>query len=616
MGGIAAIFQRDGAKVLAQTLDCVSDALVHRPADTRGQWIKGPVGLAHHAFYTTPESATEQQPTHDETHPLTVTFDGRIDNREELLKSLGLPATVSDAKIVLGAYVKWRDACPIRLIGDFAFAIWDDVHQELFCARDFPGIRPFYYCCDGNRFVCSTELQQILQLQDFDCEINEGMAGEFLTGTVYDCQETLYRNILRLVPGHCMRIGSTFLSIRRYWDGHDIEPLVYRDDDQYAEHVLAVLTEAVRCRLRGLSTVGMYLSGGLDSSAVAAIGHAQGADLRAFTFRFSDHPDCDESEYCNEMANSLAMPLATFVPGTAGPQTYEAQARQYLDLPDYPGGTMRDVLHKAAAAQGIRVVLTGNGGDECFSRAGDLWVEWLYSGQFSKVLKDFARDFSFKSVTRFLQQGIWPLLPLGLRRLKHRWSGSSIVDDGLRQDFIARIKLGRRIGRRFEVPRHWSPATRLLYQRFVSGFCPHGYEYDERAAARFGIEERHPFLDRRMIELALSMPEDQRIRMGMDRYVQRHALRGLLPDRVRLRQDKADFSHVYVEALKRCFGRTQDFRDFSIVKKGWIDPARAKDMLESTLGAYSANAPDYHRHMWPLWMFYSVETWLAALKGR
>jgi asparagine synthase (glutamine-hydrolysing) len=594
----------------------VSEALAHRPVDAKGQWIKGSIGLSHRAFFTTPESAGEQQPMHDQDRRLAVTFDGRIDNREELLKSLRLPPTCSDADIVLSAYAKWRDDCPIHLIGDFAFALWDEVNQELFCARDFPGIRPFYYCCDGNRFVCSTELHQILQLQDFDCEINEGMVGEFLTGTVYDCQETLYRHILRLAPGHCMRIGSTYQSTRRYWDGHDIKPLIYDNDDQYVEHVLTTLNEAVRCRLRGLTTVGVYLSGGLDSSALAAIAHNQDIDLRAFTFQFPNHPDCDESKYCHEMSKFLSIPLTTLVPGAVGPSIYGAQARQYRDLPDYPGGTMRDVLHEAAAAQGIRVVLTGNGGDECFSRAGNLWVEWLHAGRFSKFLNDFRREFSFKSVNLFLRQGIWPLMPLRIRRLKHRLSGASLADDGLMPDFIARVKLGRRIGLRFEAPRHWSPANRLLYQRFVSGYCPHAYEYDERAAARFGIEERHPFLDRRMIELALSLPEDQRIRMGIDRYIQRYALRGLLPEKIRQRQDKADFSHVYVEALKQCFGKAQDFRDFSIVRNGWVDPIIAKDMLESTMGGYSTNASDYRRHMWPLWMFYSLETWLAALRQR
>ena len=616
MSGIAVAYQRDGAPVADNMLRRMSDALAHRPADTCGQWQRGPVALAHRALYTTPEAVGEVQPLHDAVAQLTLTFDGRVDNRAELLKTLNLPSDTSDAALVLCAYERWGQGCPVRLLGDFAFALWDAQQQQLFCARDFLGLKPFYYYLDDKRFLCATELQQILAAGGVSREINEGMVGESLAASVTHREETLYRHIRRLLPGHSLRVTANGWETTAFWDGYHVKPVRYRRADEYAEHFQDVFQEAVRCRLRSSGPVGAHLSGGLDSTAVVAVARHLQAECAAFAQLFPRHPACDESAYSLDAAGFLQVNLQPIYPDTALPRHYEAQAQRYLDLPDYPNGSLGETMKKAIAGQGIRVVLTGGGGDECFSRAGHLWAELLRDGRFRTLARHFRTAFKAgpaNACTQLLRRGLWPLLPATAHRLRHRRTAASFVETGLAGDFVRRINLAQRFNTPDDLPGSWSPAQKALYQRITDGGNLHGYEFEERSNAVFGLEERHPFLDRRVVELTLALPEEQRYQPGADKYIMRQALRGLLPEKVRQRTDKGDFSHVFPEALALCLPDAQALNTWRIVAEGWLDKGIAHRMLLSLQQLYAAGETGYTKYMWRLWMFYSVETWFRTL---
>ena len=210
MSGIAGIYNRDGRDINPELLSRMTDAIAQRGLDGSGKWINGPVGLGHQMLWTTPESTLEKQPLCDDTATRCLTFDGRIDNRKELrtsLKTQGVMLrTDTDAEIVLRAYECWGSACPNRILGDFAFAVWDAPHRRLFCARDILGMRPFYYYADNHAFLFASELQQLLQIPSIPREPNEGMIGEYLVSAVNNKNETLYKGIFRLPPAHFLII--------------------------------------------------------------------------------------------------------------------------------------------------------------------------------------------------------------------------------------------------------------------------------------------------------------------------------------------------------------------------------------------------------------------------
>ena len=162
------------------------DAMAHRGPDGIGRFYEGQAGLGHAMLRVTPESFGEIQPLGDETGAIRLTFDGRIDNRRELrelVEAAGAQVrSDTDPELVLKAFQSLGEDCVRRMLGDFAFVIWDATHRRLFCARDQSGIRPFYYYCDGKTFLAASELQQILHYPGLPQEPNEGLIGEFLTG--------------------------------------------------------------------------------------------------------------------------------------------------------------------------------------------------------------------------------------------------------------------------------------------------------------------------------------------------------------------------------------------------------------------------------------------------
>jgi asparagine synthase (glutamine-hydrolysing) len=184
MSGISGIYNLDGHPANPFALKQMSDALAHRGPDGTRQWIHGPVGFTHLRNNTTPESVYERQPLGNEDGSCWLTMDGRIDNGPEVrttLESKGLQCRdATDAELVLRAYECWCEDCPKRLLGDFAFAIWDSRKQHLFCARDHLGVRPFYYHRGASQFAFGSEIRALLALETIPRRLNESRLVDFL----------------------------------------------------------------------------------------------------------------------------------------------------------------------------------------------------------------------------------------------------------------------------------------------------------------------------------------------------------------------------------------------------------------------------------------------------
>ncbi|MCC7354739.1 MAG: lasso peptide isopeptide bond-forming cyclase, partial [Anaerolineae bacterium] len=274
MSAIAGIYSIDGKPVAPNDLERMAESLAHRGSDRQGLWHKGPVGLVHRMLWTTPESLHERLPLIDGTGDLVLTADARIDNRDELVKALGLASSLSDefsdSELILGAYQKWGERCPEQLLGDFAFAIWDAKRQHLFCARDPMGVRPFYYHHSALLFVFASEIKALHCLSQVPRLLNEMRVADYLVRLFEDRAITFYRDILRLPAAHSLIVArGGEIRLRRYWALDPSREVRLRSDDEYAEAFLGLFTEAVRCRTRSAFPVGSTLSGGVDSSSVA-----------------------------------------------------------------------------------------------------------------------------------------------------------------------------------------------------------------------------------------------------------------------------------------------------------------------------------------------------------
>ena len=233
------------------------------------------MGLCHLRLCITPESLHEHLPMPDAAQNLVLTADARIDNRDELINELAIAETghrvVTDSELILAAYARWGEGCPERLVGDFAFAIWDGRNQTLFCARDHFGVKPFYYHRSGRFFAFASEIRALLRLKAISGRVNETKVADFLGRTELDPTTTFYQDLLQLPAAHSMVIGHERSAIRCYWALDGSRELRLKSDDEYHEAFRAHFTRAVRDHVRSAYPIGSLLSGGLDSSSIVAV---------------------------------------------------------------------------------------------------------------------------------------------------------------------------------------------------------------------------------------------------------------------------------------------------------------------------------------------------------
>ena len=334
------------------------------------------------------------------------------------------PVCVTDQtqSSVLRSYETWGEQCLAHIDGDFALAIWNARTREAFCARDRTGRKPFYYAPSATCLAFASEFGTLLQLgfvsQDFN---NDDIVGTLLTGG-QSFTQTLVKGIVRLPPACLMTVRDGTAQPRRYWDIDCFAELRYQSEGDYEEHFRQVIGDAVRRRLRSASPVGVYVSGGLDSSAVLCVASAQTADRRALCSLSATFPGlaCDESSHI-AAANSKAGVtgyLFPFLPPRG--EFYVEQVWRFSDVCDSPNAAPLNALRAFAQQTGIRVALTGHGADELLGRNPHYYRELLrehgYRALAAQAVLDARRSGALLPVLR-------GAIGAGIRRYQARESG-------------------------------------------------------------------------------------------------------------------------------------------------------------------------------------------------
>lgn len=567
MSAIAGIYVLDGRPVDCILLERMVESLTHRGPDGGGFWTEGSVGLGHRMLWTTPESLKERQPMLSEDGGLCLTADARVDNRDELkaeLEAKGIRLrTDTDAELILQAYEVWGEDCPRKILGDFAFALWDGRRRRLFCARDPIGIKPFFYFFDGKTFGWASEPKAIFEDGTIPREPNLTLICLYLLGRFDEREETLYRDVYRLPPAHYMVLEGGHLRKAQYWDidpGHMIR---YQTDAEYAEHFLSLFREAVRTRLRSHGPVGALLSGGLDSSSIVCTaqrlfqeGVIPNNGFETFSIVFDELP-CDERSYIDEVVRQWDM-KANHLPHEQHLSWLDfEQAHLYPDVGYFPNIFMNAPSFRSASQKGIRIMLSGSGGDELFVVGVDRLTDLMRQGSLRKLMVQLRRDvaLSLRSpFSLFFTYCLRPLIPgpvkAALRPLLKPSRGNGIpswVNAACLREMgvYERLRTERR-GTQFP-----TRAQQRIYNVLVYGWSTNiARDMMERLAAHFCTESRYPFFDRRLVEFLLAVPEEQRWCGEWIKALLRRAMEGILPEPIRTRKGKAEFSPVIYLELK------------------------------------------------------------------
>ncbi len=577
MCGIAGIWNRDGRPVEIETLRRFARSLAHRGPDGEGTFVDADacLGLGHRRLSILDRSANGDQPMRSLDGRYTIVYNGEIYNFLELRDELEAAGyrftTTTDTEVIAAAYDRWGDACQSRFNGMWAFALWDARARTLVLSRDRFGVKPLYYLDDGRRFVFASELKAFLSLDGFDAReessalaraVRDPLAAEAFA-------ETPLRGVRKLMPGHRISATRERTEIRRWWNTLEHRIDVPRTLAAQAEELRALISDAVRVRLRSDVPVAVALSGGLDSSSVlgslaalaandapaSAAARRAPAWHSAFTAAFPGTP-LDERAYAERAARAAGFSLHDVAIDPAA--TTEQSERIAFDLEEV---TMTDpspvwTLYRAMRAAGVTVALNGDGADE------------LFCGYVHQVDYALERAGGMLKPRRFrdLVETRCGMMPGG-------GSATARLRLAVRHDPRLRSLARRMRGVRGGSPRiarpdaahaHRAPAAEdafalqgaereasaagltplgaFLYGQFHATTLPGILRMFDRASMAHGVEIRSPFLDWRIVRFAFSLPDASRAGGGYTKRVLREAMRGLVPEPVRTRREKIGFN--------------------------------------------------------------------------
>ena len=645
MSGIAGMYDRTGQAVERALVHRMTTALRHRGPDAEGLWLAGPVGFGHRMLRTTPESLCDTQPLANATGTLCLTLDGRLDNRHELqvaLKAKDINCqSLTDSELVLGAYTCWGERCVERLLGDFAFALWDSRRQTLFCARDHIGVKPFYYYVSDRYFLFGSEIKALLSVPHVPHNINEARIADYLVTELegIDTTCTFYRAILRLPPEHTLTVCGDQVSVRSYWSLDPTQEISYRSQAEYTDAFQNVFTQAVECRLRGVSPVACMLSGGLDSSAIVGVarellGKSGTRAIPTFSAISTEATNCVETSYIQAVLSLDKLRAHTVRPDQLGSFLTELEQIP-LRTDDLFDNLiiLPQLMYIAARRQGFNVVLDGVDGDLVASQGGSYLAYLLRAGEWRTAL-DEARgiqkvfDPSCSVGRLLLSSSLFALRPfvparvLWLRRqLRHTRSfKQALARTLMNPDFARRIDLAGRLEMLWEQRRTTQPQT-LREEHAAnlnSAYIPVALERYDRVAATYSIEPRHPFFDKRLVEFCLALPREQKVSNGWSKILLRRAMAGLLPDQVRWRPGWEhlgdDFSAAFLglehALLKHVVRGDSDDSGDMIDLSEYVDGVALRQAYQRYVSCGSFEAGE------KVWQAVTLALWLRRVRRR
>lgn len=544
MSVIYGIIHTNGTPIRDAEIDLLRNELNDVKFDREATWRETTVHLGVQLRQLVNNDA-EQAPLQDSG--LVICADARLDNRKELAEKLGISLEsldkLSDSQLILKAYQKWGKESPKKLLGDFAYVIYDKNSKQLFCARDYIGIRPFYYYWVNGCFSFCTMRHPLM----VSCPVTPTPNDMFIVASFIEsgaeASHTIANEILRLPPAHSLTIDETGIQLHRYWEPRPMPLLQLANEEEYANAMRELFTRAVTCRTQSDHQIGSHLSSGLDSGSVTVLAaralHKQGKKLLAFSW--SPEP--------NEISQALG-DERDLILDVCRQEQIECQFSKlksvdmFSQQPQYRsiwGGYLyqHETDHLPSYLKyDCRIMLSGWGGDEFASYCGsrgflaDLLLQKNIVYFMSQALR--LRLNGMLSTSAILKQTLYPLLPDAIYR-------HYIERQGQRESFI-NAKLESLLGQLSQKRDRWHQRDLKRVQRrlLLNGYLHDRIEIWAQFGEIYGVNYLYPMLDKRLVEFVLAIPIEQLSRNGWRRFLFRNAMQGILPASVQWNKSKME----------------------------------------------------------------------------
>ncbi|MGB3478341.1 MAG: asparagine synthase (glutamine-hydrolyzing) [bacterium] len=554
MCGICGIYSRK-RNVDHEILIRMRDTMIHRGPDGAGIYISKnrSVGFGHRRLKVIDLSDNATQPMTNEDRTIWLVCNGEIYNFLELRNNIERKGhkfkSRNDNEVILHLYEEKGIDLIDDLDGDFTFAIWDEHQQVLYVVRDRLGIKPCFYYYDSDNFIFASEIKAILQFPSFKRSLNPVALHHFLTYHTIPAPYTIYKGINKLLPGHYLQIDDTGSFMKKYWsiEKYFVKSSVIRGESDYVAEFLHLYKNAIKKRLMSDVPLGIYLSGGVDSSSLVALASELTKSLKTFSVTFGEEFSCDESIYSNEVAKRYMTEHHDF---KITPDVFNRlpEIVKYFDEPfAIPSAVPMYELSKHASHQ-IKVVLTGDGGDEFYGGyaryhwdivsekircSGLSWLTNILSFIFRKIPADLVphkvgkgRDYLHRLLSAVN-------LPSDERYVRYLSFLSEKTKRSLYTDeFAAQLGNVDSVSILRDYYDYFCPETTLkkrIYGDIMTTLPDEMLTKGDRMTMSSSLENRVPLLDFDLVKFAARLPDEYKIQKGVGKYLMKKAMLTRLP---------------------------------------------------------------------------------------
>lgn len=628
MSGICGIIDLSGKPVEKKEILQMTAMLDKRGPDGSSVLRRPNFAFGHTLLVTTPEAKHERLPLEHSETGCAITADARLDNREYLLEALqfvSLRRIVGDAELILNAYLKWGEGCAQKLVGDFAFAIWDPRSNKLVCARDRFGVRQLVYRKSvGKRIWFATDPAVLASISETKCTPNIERVADYL-GVLLpkgDLSKTWFEEIENVPPSCFLVFTQTGTRIQKYWELSRSSELKLSSNGEYVEAFSDIFQKAVRSRLRSPDPVGVMLSGGLDSGSVSFAAEKLALEENQTIVTYSalgENPtECEESMAILRRIATLKCENITLQPKDVAriAQDLASVSNRTLDPFDCDL-TMLSLIYAKAGQDGCKVVLDGAAGDLACG-AGPAMAEFMRRGKLLTYARETANELRHDASIPNLMRNIFTdaflaFMPTWARKIKYNLAYDRLDRSSAQKSYANTLHAQAAVKKNLDgegVPRFSSDrisfadarARSVTHTSVVGGRgC-----YDRIAGLR-GVEPRDPFLDQDVVEFCLSLPPCQFLHQGTNKAILKGMLNRQIEDdahsRGRLKHVGWSYNIQLVNSLKESDRRpaTPSKKLDRYISKELAKPGRPK---ESDLISNSANL------VVRLFRMRSLEIWL------
>ncbi|MGJ8682408.1 asparagine synthase (glutamine-hydrolyzing) [Paraglaciecola sp.] len=606
----------------SKRLQSMRDTMPYRGPDDNGIWVSDDsyCGLAHLRLSILDPTPAGHQPRIEATQRFVISYNGEVFNYLEIRAELELKGytfeTGTDTEVILQAYVEYGENCLHKFNGMFAIAIYDTQTKQLFLARDRLGIKPVYYYQSQNEFIFASETKAILRGLDTKPELNMQLIDSFMSFGYIPGENTLHQGIKRLMPGHYALINGDDVKITEYWD------LKFNNQndkgfDFYVDESKKLLESAIDLRLRSDVPLGIFLSGGIDSSAVVGLlADKVKEPLKTFSIGYDFGKNFDETPYAQMIADKFQTDHHEI---KITPTQFKEFIPEYIALMDEPvteAAAISLFFVAKLAKEKVTVALSGEGSDEIFA-GYDLYQYMNVLEKYRNVVGQSGANFFAGVSNKVLGEShkVSKYLNMATQPIEKRYKGMSTYPDHQKEalykpEFKGLIEQPEQVSSRafskqlFEKTKGEDQLNKMLYFDTKTWLVDDLLIKADRMSMAASLELRVPFLDYRLVEFAATIPSHHKIKKGEGKYPLKKMMEGILPKEIIYRKKMG-----FPTPLKLMFqNELRDYAESLLLSEDTkLNQFFKKERIEQLIQEHNADKYDHHKTLWQLVV---LEEWL------